>query len=385
MIPTIQQEAALKEISAWLKDPHDPVYVLAGYAGTGKTTLIKKIVEDLNVRTYFCAFTGKAALAMRERGVHNAQTIHSMIYKHVKKKLAIRKLEELSIDFNLATSPMEKKKIQDEIDELNYLLSNPEFIINITSEAYQAPLIVVDEFSMLTEKLVEDLISFGKKILFIGDPGQLDPVDKENKGAKCPLKPNIFLTEVVRQALESPIIRAATSVREHGRIIGVENSSEFAALRRPPSIEVLRSADQVICGLNSSRREINASFISKVDPGTKIVCLQNDHDNDIFNGQIAVIKEIHSKDQEFFSADIVAGDRNIRGINIWNGGFEGKNPGYHDRKNYNIFDYGYAITCHKAQGSEFDKVVVMADWPGDQKKFLYTAITRARKQCRIYF
>lgn len=388
MILTMQQESALSQIQSWLKVKKSPVFVLSGYAGTGKTTLIQKIVEGLNDKTFFCAFTGKAALAMRDRGIPDAKTIHQTIYKQLSRKKLLEEFEEVNAEFKISEGE-EKKRLQKRKDEINQLLSNPEFILNTSSEAYNAPLIVVDEFSMLTEKLVNDLTSFGKKILFIGDPGQLDPVDKENKEGKCPLKPDVFLTDVVRQALESPIIRAATSVREHGKLVDIPNCADFAALKRPASEEILKSADQVICGLNRTRSSINSQFAKKVEVGTKIVCLHNNHQEGIFNGQLATITGLDEDSDEdnhaSFKADIESAGTEIVDLNIWKGTFEGKTPTYYDKKQYDIFDYGYAITCHKAQGSEFDKVVVIADWPGDQKKFLYTAITRAKKQCRVYF
>lgn len=370
------QTKAYDAIMRWMKTDKK-IFTLAGFAGTGKTTLINHIIKELEINPISCAYTGKAALAMRERGVENACTIHSTIYKYVEPSKKIATLDELNKLLSTATGE-ERIDIQRNIQQLNHDLSKPIFILNRASEVYNSPLIIVDEYSMLSADIVRDLSKFGKKILFVGDPGQLEPI--EDNGGGCPLKPDIFLKEIMRQALDNPIIRAATQVREQGNLQGIPNSPEFAISTRFPSKEMMQAADQTICGINGTRRRINSMFATSVEQGVKVVCLQNNHDIGIYNGMLGHISKVHKQDAE----EIVMDVDHLSRLHVWAGTFTGKTPGYYDRKNYELFDYGYAITCHKAQGSEWDKVLIVNDWSRDTKRWLYTAITRARKACRIY-
>lgn len=377
---TAQQEIAYDQIGDWLNSS-DQIFTLAGFAGTGKTTLINHITDALGKDTFYCAFTGKAALAMRDRGIEQATTIHSLIYEVVKPLDKLRKIDNLKMEITAGASGKKLENIKEAIAVLEREVESPEFILNMDSDAYGAELIVVDEYSMLTPKLVNDLVKFGKKILFVGDPGQLDPVDED--GEKCPLQPNYFLEEVVRQALDSPILRAATSVREHGYLRNIENTPEFAYSNRAATMEQMQAADQIICGKNQTRNGINRKFASKLDVGTKVVCLKNNHEKGIFNGMIAEATRVTNELDP--TIDIQFRDKLIKDISIWGGYFRGEKPDYWKRENNDLFDYGYAITCHKSQGSEWDKVLIVADWRKGDKKWLYTAITRARKACRVYF
>jgi exodeoxyribonuclease-5 len=136
-----EQETALARVGAWLRRGEPQVFRLFGYAGTGKTTLATHVAEDVEGGVVFGAFTGKAALVMRARGCRDAATIHSLIYRS-------KESEE----------------------------GGPSFVINRSSPAAKADLIVVDECSMVDEALGRDLLSFGKPVLVLGDPAQLPPV-----------------------------------------------------------------------------------------------------------------------------------------------------------------------------------------------------------------
>ena len=167
---TPQQDQALKAVSAWYKDPHGaPFFYLGGYAGTGKTTLAKHFAASIN-GVSFCAFTGKAALVMRQKGCVGASTIHSLIYT-----------------FDTEAPP-----------------GTLRFIRNPLSPLLMANLVIVDECSMVNRQLGEDLLSFGKKVLVLGDPAQLPPV--EGAGFFTLGEPDFLLTEIHRQAAENPII-----------------------------------------------------------------------------------------------------------------------------------------------------------------------------------
>ncbi|MBK9080549.1 MAG: AAA family ATPase, partial [Rhizobiales bacterium] len=174
-----QQEDALARVGAWLAAGEPQVFRLFGYAGTGKTTLARHVADQADGEALFAAFTGKAALVMRSKGCRNAQTIHSLIYR-----------------------PADTES------------ETPTFTLNHESAAARAELIVIDECSMVDEELGRDLLSFGKPVLVLGDPGQLPPV--KGGGFFTDAEPDAMLTEVHRQASDDPIIRLSMIAREGG-------------------------------------------------------------------------------------------------------------------------------------------------------------------------
>ena len=164
-------------VSNWLKDKNGPqVFRLFGWAGTGKSTLARYLAEGVRGVKY-AAFTGKAALVMRKKGCRGASTIHSLIYTLVSEKEG-----------------------------------EPRFALDPESEAASADLIVIDEVSMVDEALATDLLSFGTKVLVLGDPFQLPPV--QGAGFFTMAEPDIMLTEIHRQARDNPIIRMSVDIRE---------------------------------------------------------------------------------------------------------------------------------------------------------------------------
>ena len=176
-----QQDQALKNIATWLKAGHPQIFRLFGYAGTGKTTLARHIAEGIDGDVVFAAYTGKAALVLRNKGCDDARTIHSLIYR-----------------------------AQDVDAEV------PSFVINEQSPANEAALIIIDECSMVDEELGRDLLSFGRPVLVLGDPAQLPPV--KGGGFFTEAEPDFMLTEVHRQEADNPIVRMSMIVREGGRL-----------------------------------------------------------------------------------------------------------------------------------------------------------------------
>ena len=176
MTPSHQQDQALQAIAKWLADPHaKQSFYLGGYGGTGKTSLAKHFATGLN-NVCFAAFTGKASLVMRRKGCTGASTIHSLIYIAERDRGVFK------------------------------------FSLNPDSAVKTADLVIIDEVSMVSEDLAVDLLSFGTKVLVLGDPAQLPPVD--GAGYFTCRKPDFMLTEIHRQAAESPIIRMSMDVRE---------------------------------------------------------------------------------------------------------------------------------------------------------------------------
>src|SRR6187551_2794652 len=179
---TPHQDSALKAVAEWMKakpgrNGVPPVFRLFGFAGTGKTTLARHVAEGVEGEVKFAAFTGKAALMMRNKGCDNASTIHSLIYR------ARESGEE-----------------------------QPSFELWDDAPASKARLIIIDECSMVDSELGRDLLSFGVPLLVLGDPAQLPPI--QGGGFFTEAEPDAMLTEVHRQAQDDPIVRLSMEVRE---------------------------------------------------------------------------------------------------------------------------------------------------------------------------
>ena len=168
-----QQERALAEIRAWYEGGAKRPFYLAGYAGTGKTTLAKEVLS-FAPRAIFAAFTGKAALVLGQKGCPRASTIHSLIYLPKSKSRA--RLEQLEAALKDERDSSVRAKILHAIEWERANLARPSFALREDSEVREADLVVVDEVSMVDERIGADLESFGTPILVLGDPAQLPPV-----------------------------------------------------------------------------------------------------------------------------------------------------------------------------------------------------------------
>lgn len=368
-----QQDAAIKAVRAWLRDPNgQQVFRLFGYAGSGKTTLAKHLVEDVSGTVLFMCFTGKAALVLRKKGCTGASTIHSAIYKP---------------DEDLITG-------------------ETHFILNPDSAVAGAALVVVDEVSMVGEDLAKDLLSFGTKILVLGDPAQLPPVKGE--GYFINAEPDVMLTEIHRQAQESPIIRMSMDIREGRNLKPGRYGDSIVVARKDIGKDELRAAvlqaDQLICGMNKTRQAFNArvreikGLAGHGQPwypatGDRLVCLRNNKDKGLLNGSLWDTGEV------LFSG----GPAGLIDIRVTSLDEEGKAPidvttpsaffngtekdlDWRTRRNSDEFTFGWALTCHKCQGSQFDDVLVFDEssvFREDARKWAYTAVTRAAERITV--
>jgi AAA domain len=206
------------------------VFRVDGYAGSGKTTIITHAVGALGIENVrYAAFTGKAAALLNRKGMP-ATTIHNLMYRRVEVK------EE---------DPKTKKKIKVARWEMKK-----------ASEGASADLIVLDEVSMINGTLANDLLSYRRPILVLGDPGQLPPV--EGTGAFTKGDPDIMLRQIHRQALESKIIEVTTMAREGAHIPFGRYGSQVVKMRRADlKTKIIMQADQVICGSNATKDELN--------------------------------------------------------------------------------------------------------------------------------
>lgn len=363
---TPHQDAALKAVDDWLKakpgrNGTPPVFRLFGYAGTGKTTLARHIADNVDGEVKYAAFTGKAALVMRNKGCDGASTIHSLIYR------ARESGEE-----------------------------QPNFELWDDAPASKAKLIVIDECSMVDADLGRDLMSFDCPLLVLGDPAQLPPIQGGGFFTDC--EPDIMLTEVHRQAEHDPIVRMSMDVRLGRELdIGRYGESEVVS-RKELDPERVMAADQVLVGRNNTRRSYNMRVRQKLgieDPlpvaNDKLVCLRNNRKKVLFNGGLWRVKARAASKSAIITMRL-APDEDFGGkvtkvsvrADCFSGGVE--QLSWDQRKPYDEFDYGYVLTVHKSQGSQWDDVVLFDEsfaFQESRARWLYTGITRAAKRLSI--
>ncbi len=361
-----QQDYALKAISVWLKDKKAPqVFRMFGYAGTGKTTLAKHIAENIDGDVCFAAFTGKAALVLRSKGCEGASTIHSLIYR---------------------------SRSNDE--------ETPEFVINRQSEASTAKLVIIDECSMVDEDLGKDLLSFNTRVLVLGDPAQLPPVKGGGYFTEC--EPDVMLTQVHRQARDNPIVALSMAVRDGNSLERGTYGTSRVIGRDEINPEMVLAANQVLVGTNKTRRMYNTrirNLMGYHDPlpgvGERLVCLRNDKKKGLLNGSMWTIKELRTSKAKLVTMNVTQLDE-IEGVKqgkaikvsvlpeFFSGGEE-EIP-YALRRNTDEFTYGYALTVHKSQGSQWDNVMLFDEsyaFREHRARWLYTGLTRAAESITI--
>lgn len=391
---TQDQEKALELIFDWLKKDKsfsDKFLIISGYAGTGKTTLISYLRHQLkqtalftDLKVAFCSFTGKAASVLRQKLTEanslfksdSCGTIHSLIY-----------------------SP-----VLDKEDRIISWQKLPEI---------EADLIIVDEGSMINSTIWNDLTSYDIPILVVGDHGQLPPIGGQFNLMQ---NANFKIQQIVRQAADNPIIQLSIRIREGGGI-PYENLLGDAVKKYSPNDpdfeEILKSAvlnnldDYLcICGRNRTRMALNNRirfYQDRYEPepviGERIICLKNNHMVGIYNGMIGNIVDISPFEKHWYELCIDFDEKNL---------FEGKALKYQfglektlsdpipanipikSSKDFeNLFDYGYALTAHKAQGSEANQVIVFEERmyqasDEDWQRWLYTAVTRAREKLIVF-
>ena len=361
------------------------MYCWLRLTGTGKSTLVRFIIDALHLApedVTYIAYTGKAAQVLRSKGCPGAQTAHRLLYKSVQQKDGTYK--------HFPIRPIVGYK-----------------------------LIIVDEVSMLPKHMWQLLLSHHIPVIALGDPGQLPPVAAEDNLVLT--QPHIFLEEVMRQAADSEIIRLTMDIRD-GKPLQLMRGNEVRIVNREELLYdgFLQWGDQIICGKNNTRSQLNDIMRQKIlsiDPsnkepveGDRIICLHNEWGeinstgDALVNGMSGKIDTITWTNENPFmektpfinfkpdweDSDIfydLESDYQMfmTGIPTVNKDTWQRIPkAYHPK----IFDYGYVITCHKSQGSEYDKVIVLEEFlrgegRQDHIKWLYTAATRAAQKLII--
>lgn len=401
-----QQDAALLLADDWFKNGDRQVFHFFGYAGTGKTTLAQYLAENIDGEVLFGAYTGKAAHVLKMKGCDNASTIHSMIYhsrdksrarlKNLQEQLEMLLKELIDARVNDIDMHPKVKQIRREIREEADNADQPMFIRNEDSIVKDAALVIIDECSMVDARMGEDLLSFGTPVLVLGDPAQLPPVGGAGYFTEN-VKPNVMLTDIHRQAGESPIIHMATKVRNQEYLeVGAYGESRVLAQGTKMSPEETLSFDQILVGRNRTRFATNDKIrrlkgIEDVYPiiGDRLVCLRNNSELGLLNGAIFHVSDVTGvMDNKVFmsiqpedsivSVEVSAHEHHFLG--------KGDTLPWFEKREAQEFDYGYGLTVHKSQGSQWDTVCVLNEsscFKKDRWRWLYTAITRAAEEVAV--
>lgn len=390
------QDKNLKKLIDWCKtncnvmpnfDPKTsfgkPKFVtLGGYAGTGKTTLISILRQELHkenkdLKVAFCSYTGKASRVLRQKIIQSGgkfdqdsiSTIHSLIYSPI-----VNDREEI-VGWEL----------QPKMDK---------------------DMIIIDEASMVDGKIWDDLLSFDKPIIAVGDHGQLPPISGNFSLME---KPNLKLEEIHRQAKDNPIIQLSIGARTKGLIPFGDFEGKVRKVSRQDYTAQEELTDMlsnyntdllILCGYNNTRVKLNTfirnSFEYEPNPqaGDRVICLRNNHAKKIFNGMLGTINSILPKNKDYYTAEILMDDefKPFTGELLRQQFGESRTLNFTENraitKNVDLFDFGYALTVHKAQGSQAKRVVLFEErfkqmddemW----RKWLYTAVTRAEEELFI--
>lgn len=353
---TDDQSKALDALERWSVTPGGSQYTaLLGLAGTGKTTVATELIARLQshgLSTIICAPTGKAASVLRRKGAEHARTLHSAIYE-----------------------------VEDEGDGRNIRW-------RVRQDARRATLAIVDEASMLTTDQLKDLAGVVKRILLVGDPGQLPPV--QGDPALTMAMPRHVLTTIHRQAQDSGIVRFAHTIRSRGSLADAMKAGGDDVVKGlapdPEAVGIM------LCATNKQRLSSNGEarmfrgFRGKLpNEGETLMCLRNRKDG-WTNGMTCKVLEVRELDDERAFLRAECDDGQERTSIMWRQQLLAPTtlPWRDSPDGAEPFTYGYAATVHKAQGSEWGTVeVVETPWAraGEEetrRRWLYTCITRAK-------
>lgn len=383
MTLTEEQEKGLKIILDRYKLGYKYV-TICGYAGTGKSTLIKFAIEALGVskdKIAYATFTGKAAEVLRKKGNEGACTLHKLLYDHFPKP---------------GGGFIRKPK---------------------TSIGYK--IVVVDEISMAPKSMIEMLLKHDCFCIFVGDNFQLPMIDKNEEHNYLENR-HIFLSQVMRQAAESEIIQISMKIR-NGEPIDFMKGKEVIIIPKSELVEGhLTWADQILCGTNATRENINRQmreiygFSGLPQDGEKIVIKRNywdicnDSGDALVNGCVGTFKnpfesfrrippyvKNNRRDLPVIISEFISEDGSSFGNIEFDKDFLlTEKPCIDWRVSYQLgklknklgdivpkqATYGYALTGHAAQGSQWDKVLVIEEkFPFSEEehaRWLYTCCTR---------
>lgn len=479
---TNDQSKLINHLTEFLDNQNSQVFLLNGYAGTGKTFITKGLTEYLDTigrQYHLAAPTGKAAQVMSQKTHRAASTIHSLIYNIGQ----LKEFSEKDLDNSETYRVYATLRANTDIADTVYIIDEASMISNINNE---------EEFMRFgSGHLLNDLLQYinldhndhNKKVIFIGDNAQLPPVGmkfspalnelylKEHFGKKCH---QFELKEVVRQKINSGILRNAMTLREslEKKIFNQLNiSCEYPDVKEIDYTNLLTTYLEsceykvndkaiIIAGSNSDaliyNQMVRAHFFPNINIITskdKVMSFANIRHSGfsfpIINGMFGFVKNVsqdvenrtivlNKKNQETNKIEKVKVILSFRNINIGfrnplngiaefsevkilenflyshdpqltsderkalyidflqrNHSIQGNkillNEALYQDKYYNALrvKFGYAITCHKAQGSEWEHVLIKCSTHHTQLseqyyRWLYTAITRSAKSLYLF-
>ena len=394
LVLSSDQQSSLDDIMSWTKTS-SRLLTMGGFAGTGKTTLIAELRRLLpkNACVAFCCFTGKATSVLLSKlkaakclkSRDSCSTIHSLIYDPVIDK---------------RTGKVKGWKLKDNMP-YNF--------------------IIMDEASMVNEELFADLSSYGIPILGVGDHGQLPPV---SGSLNLMADPDIKLEKIHRQAEGNPIIKVSMAARLDGHIPygSLGGSVAKVAHKHDLIYDFLKHSKGfkntiLLCGFNSTRVDINKKLRAMMSrtskdpqPGDRVVCLRNNKESvecPIYNGILGTVIAAGKLHTHYEAEVDIDGEEDRYFGPISFTGFNNDKPDFEEKpvmrlvpdpndssalvkkkQRLDIFDFGYCLSVHKSQGSEWNRVMLFEQpcryWSGpDWNRWLYTAVTRAKEQLLI--
>ena len=432
---TEEQTICMNEINKFKLDNDQTEFKLGGYAGTGKTFTIAKIIEQLennNEQYILCAPSGKAVSVLKrklnELNINtDPKTIHSIFYSPYDKNFqSVIELKE-----KLIKNPKCQKTINEMINlqyeikkkkvgSVKFTEKNNPFEIHFEriGKLFQYNkniTIIIDEASMMIPyqkmRIAQLKVEQGYKIkvIYVGDCGQLPPVKGYDWFTENNM--NFILQNIQRQKLDSNIIKASMDIRKNGYFTKEYNYEDFKMIRYDQLTDKqMIEYEQIITGKNNTKNELNKRMRQALNIqhrlpriGEKLICTHNRFGDDgtfiFINGNIAkvindfeFVKEI-DLEIETLKGGIEYENIKFNNISFYDFPFENlySNKAIEIPRNELIksgleqFDYGYAITVHKMQGSEADSVIIYDDkmkinMNNMRKRWLYTALTRASKK-----
>ncbi len=377
-----KQVSIIDSVIDWYMMSEQKYITLGGYAGTGKTTILGDISKRLHkeknaIKIAFCSYTGKASRVLERKLKENNSlfpsdyigTIHRLIYRAI-------------------------------VDERDNILGWEK----IPNTDFKYSLIVIDEASMVTEDIWNDLLSFNIPILAVGDHGQLPPI---NSSFNLMAKPDFRLEDIYRQEGDNPIIKISEIARKEGNIPFDTFGKNIKKIHKNDEdtqeilIDIFERFDlntMVLCGYNTTRIKLNKGIrglhFDKDIPqkGDRVICLKNNRNESIYNGMTGNILSISKEKLHGFSYYDTEIELDYEDFTFWGkisiNQFNSSTLVDLKMRDVNYFDYGYALTVHKAQGSQAKRVVVFEERfskmdDGTFARWLYTAVTRAEKELLI--
>jgi len=380
--PNKDQTAAIASIDAWLTDGSKQTFALSGLAGTGKSSIIPTIIRLARSKGYrpkIACPTGIASVVVNEKmraaglGGSLADTVHSLAYR-----------------------PVGSKVVEDRKDHLGRDIRNPLF----ERSEFDASIVLVDEASMISERVEQRLTDNPTKYIWVGDHGQLPPVgDKAISPTLA--NPDYVLTEIVRQAVDSPIRKLAYDVRKGLPLSTPVPGINYVKVGDAASVArgaFAGRADVVVAATNKVRRAINQNLRTlrgfggkpHFSPGEKVIITATNRAYNVFNGETYYVERVYTRtdrheEGELIKCDLIdrVNNRMVRGIDL---GYQWRSDESY-ALGITAADYGDCLTCHKAQGSQYKRVIVVDEyigWMGDMAPMWnYTACTRASEMLAV--